>query len=311
MSDSSPVVDVRLVSKTYAGKVALGETSFSIARGECFALLGPNGAGKTTLLRILTDILKPDTGSVTILGQPNGATVKDRIGYLPEERGLYKRQKVADTLAYLGQLKGLSVAQSKVRALEVLQAVGMAEHAQAKSETLSKGMAQRVQFAAALIQDPEFVIFDEPFSGLDPVSAQAMQDLLLAEKARGRTLLLSTHQMSPVERLCDRLLMLSHGQVVLYGGVSEIRARYQTGAVRVQHDGPLPVIQSVTAQTIAEGETLLTPPPSLPPAALLRALIEHGADVRGFEAETPSLEDIFIHAAGGTRTAFVQGMTSD
>ena len=299
MSNASPVVDVRAISKTYAGHVALGETTFSIARGDCFALLGPNGAGKTTLLRILTDILKPDTGTVAVLGTTNLVAIKDRIGYLPEERGLYKKQKIVDTLAYLGQLKGLSRKQAKTRALDVLKQVGMDSHAQEKAETLSKGMAQRVQFAAALIHDPEFVIFDEPFSGLDPVSAQAMQDLLLAEKARGRTLLLSTHQMSPVERLCDRLLMLSRGQVVLYGTVSEIRHRYQTGAVRVEHEGLLPEINLVTVQSTSHGTTVLLPPPEMPPAELLRRLIEQGASIRGFAAETPALEDIFIRVAGG------------
>ncbi len=299
MSDSSPVVDVRGISKTYSGHVALGETTFSIARGDCFALLGPNGAGKTTLLRILTDILKPDTGTVAVLGTTDLVAVKDRIGYLPEERGLYKKQKIAETLAYLGQLKGLSRTQAKTRALDVLQQVGMESHAQEKAETLSKGMAQRVQFAAALIHDPEFVIFDEPFSGLDPVSAQAMQDLLLKEKSRGRTLLLSTHQMSPVERLCDRLLMLSHGQVVLHGTITEIRRRYQTGAVRVEHEGPLPEINQVAIQSTGYGTTTLVPPPEMPPADLLRQLIEQGASIYGFEAEVPSLEDIFIRVAGG------------
>src|SRR5579883_2709261 len=192
MSDAAAVIEVLHVGKTYASYPALSDTTFTIARGECFALLGPNGAGKTTLLRILTDILKPDTGTVRVLGSEDLMRVKDRVGYLPEERGLYKRQKVLDILSYLGELKGLSPRQAKTRALEELEAVGMAQYAQKKPEALSKGMAQRIQLAATLVHDPEIAIFDEPFSGLDPASSEDMQDLLLAQKARGRTLILST-----------------------------------------------------------------------------------------------------------------------
>jgi ABC-2 type transport system ATP-binding protein len=295
----STVVDVRNVSKTYAGHVALADASFSIAQGECFALLGPNGAGKTTLLRMLTNILKPDTGSVSVFGESRDlAVVKDRIGYLPEERGLYKKEKIVDTLTYFGQLKGMSPARARTRAGEVLESVGMASHAGAKPETLSKGMAQRVQFAAALVHDPEFVIFDEPFSGLDPVSAYAMQELLLAEKARGRTLLLSTHQMNPVERLCDRLLMLRGGQVMLYGAMEEIRARYSTGGVRVEHEGLLPEIPGVGSVSDEPGVTRLLPPDDMTPNALLRRLVDSSAVLSGFAVETPSLEYIFRRVVG-------------
>ncbi|HEX5324271.1 MAG TPA: ATP-binding cassette domain-containing protein, partial [Capsulimonadaceae bacterium] len=250
MSDAPPVIEAQHVSKTYASHRALDDITFTISRGECFALLGPNGAGKTTLLRILTDILKPDTGTVRILGSENLMTVKDRIGYLPEERGLYKRQKVIDILAYLAELKGLSTAGAKARAMEALQEVGMASHAQSKPEALSKGMAQRIQLAGTLVHDPEVAILDEPFSGLDPASSQEMQELLLAERARGRTLILSTHQMQPVERLCDRLLMLNRGRAVLYGSISEVRGRYRTGTLLVGYEGDLPQIAGVKAEIV-------------------------------------------------------------
>ena len=297
MSDSLPVVDINGVNKTYSGHRALADVSFSIMRGECFALLGPNGAGKTTLLRMLTNILKPDTGTVSVFGEEDLSQIKDRVGYLPEERGLYKKEKIGETLTYFGQLKGLSAAQARVRTLQVLQSVGMEEYAQSKPEVLSKGMAQRIQFAAAIIHDPEFVIFDEPFSGLDPVSAHAMQDLLLAEKSRGRTLLLSTHQMEPVERLCDRLVMLRQGQVMLHGSLEEARTKFQTGTIRVEHEGILPIVDGAAQEFVSPNVTRLRPETDLSPPELLRLLVAKNAAIRGFVVESPSLEEIFRRVA--------------
>ena len=232
-SQSSDVVIADQVSKAFDGNPALTNVSFSIKRGECFGLIGPNGAGKTTLLRIITDILRPDSGAVTVLGE-RGSNVRSQIGYLPEERGLYRKHRVIDVLTYLGRLKDLTSANSVVRAHTVLADIGMSEHGKSRIDSLSKGMAQRVQLAAALINDPEFVIFDEPFSGLDPVSAEATCALIAQETARGRTILLSTHQMAQAERLCTSLLMLHRGRAVLSGRWTDIQASYQTGAVLVR-----------------------------------------------------------------------------
>src|SRR5579862_1930876 len=283
MSDAIPVIEALHVGKTYASHRALDDITFTIARGECFALLGPNGAGKTTLLRILTDILKPDTGTVRILGSEDLLSVKDRVGYLPEERGLYKKQKIADILGYLGELKGMSARSAKARAFEALRAVGMESYAQSKPEALSKGMAQRIQLAGTLVHDPEIAIFDEPFSGLDPASSQEMQELLLTEKARGRTLILSTHQMQPVERLCDRLMMLNKGRMVLYGPISEVRGRYRTGTIRVRYEGSLPAISGVAAEPVASGEARIVPQPGESPHELLAGLLNAGAIINEFE----------------------------
>jgi ABC-2 type transport system ATP-binding protein len=296
-----PVVRIEGISKTYQGQRALSDVSLTIGRGEIFALLGPNGAGKTTLLRILTGILLPDTGSVQILGASGMNAVRDKVGYLPEERGMYKKQKIREYLTYLAELKGWSRADAKARVMTVLEKVGMAAHADSNAEMLSKGMAQRIQIAAALIHDPPFVILDEPFSGLDPVSARQMQDIVRAEKAGGRTVLLSTHQMEPVERLCDRLLMLHRGQPVLYGTPNEARARFAEGIVRVEH-GETSITERLpegfAVKESAPNMTYLIPPPGSPPREVIAALLDAGVDVRGFETVTPSLEDVFVRIVG-------------
>lgn len=296
------VVDIEGITKSYNGQVALSDVSFTIGKGEVFALLGPNGAGKTTLLRILTGILLPDAGNVRILGAAGMAAVRDQVGYLPEERGLYKKQKIGDTLTYLGELKGLESRQARERAQTVLRDVGMDAHEKSTPEQLSKGMAQRIQIAAALIHDPPFIILDEPFSGLDPVSARQAQEVVLAEKAKGRTVLLSTHQMEPVERLCDRLLMLHRGKAVLYGTVQEVRARFAEGLLRVEHDTEhLPEVLP-DGFTIRDASlphrTLLHAPDGMTPRSALAALLAVGADICGFATVTPSLEDIFVRVVG-------------
>jgi ABC-2 type transport system ATP-binding protein len=296
-----PVVRIEGISKSYQGQLALSDVSLTIGRGEIFALLGPNGAGKTTLLRILTGILLPDTGSVQILGTGGMSAVRDRVGYLPEERGLYKKQKIREYLSYLAELKGWSRADAKARVMTVLETVGMAAHADSTADTLSKGMAQRIQIAAALIHDPPFIILDEPFSGLDPVSARQMQDIVRAEKAGGRTVLLSTHQMEPVERLCDRLLMLHRGRTVLYSTPTEARARFAEGIVRVEH-GERDIVdrlpEGFAVKESAPYVTFLIPPPETPPRAVIAALLEAGVDVRAFATVTPSLEDVFVRIVG-------------
>ena len=315
MNPDAPVVQIQNVSKNYAapGQVAhaaLKNASLSIAPGEVFALLGPNGAGKTTLLRILTGILLPDSGNVRVLGAEGRAAaqqVRSRVGYLPEERGLYKKQKIGDILVYLGELKGLSRAEAKTRTRIVLQQVGMDAHENSLVESLSKGMAQRVQIASALVHDPTLVILDEPFSGLDPVSARQAQELVKAEKARGRTILLSTHQMEPVERLCDRLLMLHKGETVLSGTVSEVRKAFSEGIVRVWHDeAALPIALPLPPEvSIRSRENLQTDfmPGPVAPRDLLAALLSAGVNVQGFETVTPTLEEIFVRVVGAESAA--------
>jgi ABC-2 type transport system ATP-binding protein len=294
------VVRVEGVSKSYGGQRALDNVSLSIGKGEVFALLGPNGAGKTTLLRTMTGILLPDTGTVRILGAGGMEAVRNQVGYLPEERGLYRKQKIGDTLQYMAELKGLSRAEAKARTQVVLEQVGMGAHIQSKPESLSKGMAQRVQIAVALVHDPPFIILDEPFSGLDPVSARQAQEVVLQEKARGRTILLSTHQMEPVERLCDRLLMLHRGRMVLTGAPGEVRARFAEGVLRVSHSEiSLPFLpEGWTVRNAVPHRTDVLPPSFLSPREALSALLSVRVDVQGFEPLQPSLEDIFVRIVG-------------
>jgi ABC-2 type transport system ATP-binding protein len=296
------VVEIENLTKTYEGFTALDNVSLTIGQGEIFALLGPNGAGKTTLLRVLTGILLPDAGRARLLGRDEGmAAVREKVGYLPEERGLYKKQKVGDILVYFAQLKGLSRADARARTRAVLEQVGMAAHENSTTDKLSKGMAQRIQIAAALVHDPPFVILDEPFSGLDPVSARQVREIVRAEKARGRTILLSAHQMEVVERLCDRLLMLHRGKTVLYGDLAEVKERFAEGVVRVEHDNPTlePFLPpGVAVQDSMPGVSNLLPPAGMPPRDLMAALLAAGARVRGFNTVTPSLEEIFVRIVG-------------
>ncbi|MBC8101735.1 MAG: ATP-binding cassette domain-containing protein [Cytophagales bacterium] len=296
------IVEIDHVFKMYGAQAALSDITLQIQSGEIFALLGPNGAGKTTLLRILTGILLPDSGTVRILGASSMGEVRHQVGYLPEERGLYRRQPIGDILAYLGELKGLSAKQARERVRIVLEQVGMLAHVASTPEALSKGMAQRIQIAAALIHDPPFLILDEPFSGLDPVSSRQLQEIVTNEKQRGRTILLSTHQMDTVERLCDRLLMLHRGKTVLSGIVSEVRACFGEGVLRIEHGterlpGPLPPgvrIRDASLPFVTE----LLPPNGLAPREILSALLTQGVDIRAFAPVIPSLEEIFVRIVG-------------
>src|SRR5437867_7598428 len=194
--------------KTYAATVAVDDVTFEVRPGEVFGLLGPNGAGKTTLIRMLIDIIAPDSGDILLDGRPLGRADRDRIGYLPEERGLYRKEKVIDILIYFGMLKGLDRRTARARSLEWLERVGLAGVAKRRSDSLSKGMQQKVQIAATLLHDPDIVVMDEPFAGLDPLNTVLVKDLLRERRSRGRLVILSTHQMPMVEELCDRVAMI-------------------------------------------------------------------------------------------------------
>ena len=297
----TPIVELDQIVKRFGDQTALDTISFRITEGQIFALLGPNGAGKTTLLRILTGILLPDSGSVRILGAESMSSVRHLVGYLPEERGLYRRQPVGEILAYFGELKGLSARDARARTKIVLEQVGMGAHILSKPESFSKGMAQRIQIAAALIHDPPFLILDEPFSGLDPVSSRFLQEIVRDEQRRGRTILLSTHQMDTVERLCDNLLMLHRGQTVLSGKVAEIRERFSEGILRVEHESArLPTIpdgvgvRDATALYVTD----LILSPGTTSRDVLTALLASETTIRSFGPVTPSLEEIFVRIVG-------------
>lgn len=298
---ANAVITVTDVSKNYGSFRAVDDLSFEVRRGEIFAMLGPNGAGKSTTIRMILDIIKPDSGRIAVLGAPLNDKTKDLIGYLPEERGLYKSLKVIDLMVYLGQLKGMSQRDAHRRAMELLKKVDLAGNAESKVEELSKGMQQKVQFAVTVLHEPELIIVDEPFSGLDPVNRLVIKDLLIEMRNNGGAIVMSTHQMNQVEEMADRMLMISHGQQKLYGPLDEIRQRYALHAIVVQGQGDwatLPGVREVR-QNGREEITLYLQDSATSDEVL--AAIARSSDYRidRFARAIPSLDDIFIRVAGG------------
>ncbi|MCJ7764071.1 MAG: ATP-binding cassette domain-containing protein, partial [Dehalococcoidales bacterium] len=236
-AQATAVTEVNNVVKTYGEKSVVNDVSFSVSPGEIFGLIGPNGAGKTTTIRLMMDIIKPDSGEIRILGERLSEGTKDKIGYLPEERGLYKKLTVMETLTYLAALKGSQADNSRAEAL--LKRVGMLAHKNKKIEELSRGMGQLIQFLATIIHDPQLIILDEPFAGLDPVNTELLKEIILELRTRNKAFILSTHQMNQVEELCDRILMINHGCSVLYGKLADIKNKYRNNSVLVDIEGKL------------------------------------------------------------------------
>ena len=292
------VVEVRGVTRRFGSATALDGVSLSVEAGRVFGLLGPNGAGKTTLMRILTDILSPDSGEVLLFGSPDLRAASPRVGYMPEERGLYKGQTALDTVSYFARLRSMSDSAARSAALTALEEVGMAEHARKKLEELSKGMSQRVQFAATIAHRPELLILDEPLSGLDPVSALHLQRLIRTLRDEGRTILLSTHNMEHAENLCDGLIMLHRGQVRLSGGVSEVKERYSEGLLLIECAAPLPALPCAECTLQSPSRGILRVRDGFTRQSVVQELVAAGADIIRFEPCIPSLEDIFIRVAG-------------
>jgi ABC-2 type transport system ATP-binding protein len=288
------MLDVREVVKSYDGRAVVRRVTFEVQPGEIFALLGPNGAGKTTLIRMITDILKPDSGTITLDGEIVGGDSKRRIAYLPEERGLYRRARVLDALAYYGELKGLAPAAARESAAALLDRVGLREWGTRQVQALSKGMQQKVQLCTALIGEPRLLILDEPFTGLDPLNTQLFEEILHERRAAGTTVLLSTHQMNKVEELCDRALMLNRGHMVLYGTVRDIRRRYADHAVVVHTEGAIGDIPGVASKEAVNGDWKLVLEPAATPQSVLAALVERRVPVESFAISSLPLEDIFV-----------------
>ena len=221
------MIEVQHVSKHYRAHTALDDVSLAIERGRVFGLLGPNGAGKTTLIRMINNIIKPDSGTILFDGKPLSASDVARIGYLPEERGLYRKMKVGEHAIYLARLKGLSSSEAKRRLEEWFDKFGIMPWWDKRVEELSKGMQQKVQFVCTVLHEPELLIFDEPFSGFDPVNAELLKSEIIALRERGSTLIFSTHNMQSVEELCDDIALINQSHLVLSGSVTEVRARYR------------------------------------------------------------------------------------
>jgi len=291
-------VEVSHVTKSFVDKVAVDNLSFSIACGEMFGLIGPNGAGKTTTIRMMMDILKPDSGEVTILGEKLNEATKNRLGYLPEERGLYKKLKVIDSIVYLASLKGVDRQSAAERADELLNQTGMLASKDKKIEELSRGMGQVIQFIVTIIHDPQLLVLDEPFAGLDPVNTELLKGMLADLRNQGKAIILSTHQMNQVEELCDRILMISNGQNVLYGDLGEIKAGYRGNSVLLDIEGELGEVPGVTGKRTHKSSTELTLDDKTTPQQVLSHLIKRGMIINRFEVATPSLNEIFLKEVG-------------
>ncbi|MCS7060164.1 MAG: ATP-binding cassette domain-containing protein [Anaerolineae bacterium] len=296
---NTTVISVSHLAKSFGAAKAVQDVSFDVHAGEIFGLLGPNGAGKTTTIRIILDIFRPDQGTVSVLGGPMSEDKKARIGYLPEERGLYKDLTVERCVTYLAELKGVPHDHIKTRAAQFFERFDLADHRRKKINDLSKGMQQKVQIIATLLHRPELLIIDEPFSGLDPVNTRLVQDMLLEQRAQGATIVMSTHQMHQVEEMCDRLVLIDHGRTVLYGTVDEIRRQYADRAVRVTTKSPLPVIAGVVETSRRGNEHTLALPHGMEPQEVLQQLIAAGVLIEQFELALPTMDDIFVKVVAG------------
>ncbi len=294
-------LELNQVSKSFGAIQAVDNVSFTVGHGEVFGLLGPNGAGKTTTIRLVLDLFKPDRGQVVILGGPMTEEKKNRIGYMPEERGLYQDDPLERVLVYMASLKGVPANEARRRADDYLQRFDLAAYKNKKVKELSKGMQQKAQIIATLIHCPELIIIDEPFSGLDPLNTQMVKDLLLEMHREGRTIIMSTHQMHQVEELCDRILLINQGRVVLYGNIEEIRRQYAGHAVLVRTTAELPPLEGVETITSNNSALHLGLAAHAHPQDILRQLLEHNLPVEQFEIATPTLDEIFIQVVKGTQ----------
>ncbi|MGI4831482.1 MAG: ABC transporter ATP-binding protein [Janthinobacterium lividum] len=296
------IVRLQNIRKVYDTKVAVEGLSLTIEPGTMFGLLGPNGSGKTSSIRMMIGMTVPDSGSVELFGKPFDRAALHRIGYLPEERGLYKKMKVLDQLVFLGQLHGLSEATARQRALTWCERLQITEAIEKKTEELSKGMQQKIQFIASLLHEPELIIMDEPFSGLDPVNATLLQDTLLELRREGKAILFSTHRMDQVEKLCDAIAIIYQGKLVLHGTVREIKGRYPRNRVQMVFSGPDGFLQHpgvLEARNYAGiAEITLRSQEFAQP--MLAAAMAGGAEITRFEVIEPTLEEIFIETVKGT-----------
>jgi ABC-2 type transport system ATP-binding protein len=318
MSDLA--VALRNVVKRYEAHVAVRDLSLEVPRGSVYGLLGPNGAGKTTTIRMILDIMAPDAGTITLFGRPNrDPGLLDRVGYLPEERGLYKKMQVRRVLRFLGELKGMRASDADARANEWLERLDLTtpdkDWGAAKIDELSRGMQQKVQFIATLIHDPELIILDEPFSGLDPINAQALKDTVVELKRRGRTVIFSTHVMENAEKMCDAVCIIARGEKVLDGTVSAVRASHGPRNVALSLIGAGESSGDRAEELNGVGSVLrdrqlvqrfddnnrffeIELAPRADSQELLRRLIEAGARIERFELVQPSLHQIFIERVG-------------
>ena len=295
-------VELDQIRKVYENKVAVEGLSLRIAPGTMFGLLGPNGSGKTSSIRMMIGITVPDSGTVTLFGKPFERDSLKRVGYLPEERGLYKKMNVLEQIVFMGQLRGLSAAEAEKRGRAWASRLQITEALPKKTEELSKGMQQKIQFITALLHDPDLIIMDEPFSGLDPVNGALLQDTLLELRAAGKAILFSTHRMDQVERMCDEIALIHRGAVVLQGSMREVKSAYPHNRVDVSFDGDSSFLRNAVVEDVKEyggGATVKLRGAHPDAQPLLADAVAHGTRITRFEVKEPTLEEIFIERVGG------------
>jgi ABC-2 type transport system ATP-binding protein len=285
---------VEHVAKSFGDVRAVADVSFNIEHGEIFGLLGPNGAGKTTTIRLMLDIFKPEMGRVSILGGPMTEEKKDRLGYMPEERGLYADVSLERCLLYLATLKGMRMPEAKSRLSSYLEQFGLAEHKAKKVKELSKGMQQKAQIINTILHQPELVIIDEPFTALDPINTQLVKDVMRDLRDKGCSILMSTHRMQQVEELCDRIVLIDKGRDVLYGALDDIRHRYSGNAVLVRTKEPIPNIDGIETAEPHNNSTKLILQENITPQQILERLLAQNLTIEKFEIAIPTLDQIFI-----------------
>jgi ABC-2 type transport system ATP-binding protein len=292
-------IEISHVAKSFGRTQAVADVSLAVAQGEIFGLLGPNGAGKTTTIRMMLGIYQPEGGTISVLGGPMTEQKKNRIGYMPEERGLYQNVSLEKGLTYLCVLKGLPRTEARRRIGAYLERLDLAPHRTKKIKELSKGMQQKAQVIAAIAHEPELLIVDEPFASLDPVNTRVVKELIEELSKRGTTVLMSTHQMHQVEELCDRIALIHEGRNVLYGDLDRIRRRYAGNAVLLQTDDALPALAGVTDVSRQNGDYRLTLAQGTTPQAVLERLVSSGVQVDKFEIAMPTLDEVFVRIVTG------------
>jgi len=290
------------LTKRYGEFTAVRDVSLRVPEGSIYGFLGPNGAGKTTTIRMVLDIVKPTSGTLSVLGAPTAMAVRERIGYLPEEKGLYKKMKAWAVIAYFARLKGVSGKEAKQRAHELLERYGLGAFADKKVETLSKGMGQKVQVLASIAHKPDLVILDEPFSGLDPSNQQVMEDVISDLNKAGSTIIFSTHVMSHAERICDRILLIAKAEMVFDGTIEQAKALIprlvRIGGVEASRLRSLPGVGDVMPSEESPGVFEVVVADGHDPQEILRACMREGIELSSFESGEPTLHDVFLHLVG-------------
>ena len=299
-----PTITVLNISKKFGDVQAVDDVSFDVYPGEIFGLLGPNGAGKTTSIRMVLDIFRPDEGKISIYGGGMSESLKNRIGYLPEERGLYKDLKLEQTLIFLGMLKGMTASSARENLRIWLERFDLLEYREKKIQDLSRGMQQKAQFIATLLHDPDLIIVDEPFSGLDPVNTRLVKNIIMEQSEDGKTVIMSTHQMHQVEAMCSRIVLINKGRTVLYGTVDEIKRDFAGNAVRIDGEGNFENIPGVIETHRENGEVHLVLDINTKPQDMFRILAQReDIHINKFEVAEPSLDDVFVSVVQDSQPA--------